>query len=171
MWQCKALPKQERLKEVLIYEKQTGEFVWSENHRFKGKKAGSKDGGYLRIRVDGEHYLAHRLAWCWMTGDLNDKLIAGAGSAIGGAAGGVGLRMGLGIKNPILGLGVDYAGSIGGDLVGQNISDRVLRAKHGGLTPLEQEQMQYQRELEGSIRLQVMQEFGISQQERPAQEY
>lgn len=99
-------------------------------------------------------------------GDINDKLIAGAGSAIGGAAGGVGLRMGLGIKNPMLGLGVDYAGSIGGDMIGANVADRVLRAKHGGLTPMEQEQLKYQQQLEESIRAQVMQEMGINPQTR-----
>lgn len=69
MWKCKPLPTQERLKEVLKYEKTTGNFVWCENHHLKGKKAGSKDSGYLRIRVDNEHYLAHRLAWRWMTGE------------------------------------------------------------------------------------------------------
>jgi hypothetical protein len=95
-------------------------------------------------------------------GDLNDKLIAGAGSAIGGAAGGVGLRMGLGIKGPVTGLMTDFAGSYAGDIAGQAVSDQVLGTKHGGMTPLEKQQMQYQLELEESIRQQVLREYGIN---------
>lgn len=95
-------------------------------------------------------------------GDLEDKLIAGAGSAIGGAAGGVGLRMGLGVKNPMLGLGVDMVGSIGGDIAGQSVSDQILRAKHGGLTPFEKQQMQAQQELENRIRQEVLREYGLA---------
>lgn len=99
-----------------------------------------------------------------MPGDLNDKLIAGAGSAIGGAAGGVGLRMGLGIKGPVAGLMTDFAGSYGGDIAGQAVSDQVLRKKHGGYTPLEQQQILQQQELENSIRQQVYRELGINPQ-------
>ena len=71
MWKCKELPNQERLKEVLDYDMISGLFTWRKNRRsgLIGKKAGSKDSGYLPIRVDGTHYLAHRLAWVWMTGD------------------------------------------------------------------------------------------------------
>lgn len=59
----------ERLREVLAYDPQTGAFVWLQKAtKFSnvkvGDAAGSRDGGgYLRIRVGGRKYKAHRLAW------------------------------------------------------------------------------------------------------------
>ncbi len=61
----------EQLREVLDYDPETGEFRWKSNK--KGHKSGHIAGnlqrnGYRRIKVDGKKYLAHRLAWLWMTG-------------------------------------------------------------------------------------------------------
>lgn len=62
---------QERLKEVLRYDPDTGDFQWLVD---KGPvKAGDLTGyidpkGYTRIRVDGTLYRAHRLAWLYMYG-------------------------------------------------------------------------------------------------------
>lgn len=63
-----------RLKEVLLYDPKTGVFRWIKqlNSRSKvGSIAGCPAGGkfsYIRIRVDGYYYPAHRLAWFWVTG-------------------------------------------------------------------------------------------------------
>ena len=64
---------QERLKELLYYHPESGDFVWlslaSKQSRVQiGSQAGTPCTGYTRITVDGELYLAHRLAFLYMTG-------------------------------------------------------------------------------------------------------
>lgn len=63
---------QERLKELLHYEPETGIFTWkiaASNRVSIGDVAGSTRGdGRIRINVDGESYLAHRLAWFYTHG-------------------------------------------------------------------------------------------------------
>ena len=58
---------QDRLKEVLSYDPDSGKFIWkiSTSNRVKaGSVAGTLNStGYIYIRVDGKKYLAHRLAW------------------------------------------------------------------------------------------------------------
>jgi hypothetical protein len=55
----------DRLKELLSYEPASGFFFWSHS----GNRAGCADAnGYWVIGIDGSIYLAHRLAWLWMTG-------------------------------------------------------------------------------------------------------
>jgi hypothetical protein len=61
----------QRLREVIRYSPEIGEFRWSVGRRgiAKGSLAGSPNGhGYLRITIDGKRYCAHRLAWLFMTG-------------------------------------------------------------------------------------------------------
>lgn len=69
---------QERLKEILIYDEATGLFVWNTNisNLKKGDPAGYRSKrGYVFIRADNGLYLAHRLAWLYMTGEFpGDKL-------------------------------------------------------------------------------------------------
>lgn len=64
----------DRLRSVLSYNSETGEFRWLETRRrgHIGKAAGciSKQSGYVLIKIDGKLYMAHRLAWlhahgCW----------------------------------------------------------------------------------------------------------
>lgn len=64
---------QERLKELLSYDPNTGDFTRligrSGPKARKGDVAGRDNGqGYIRIYVDGKGYKAHRLAWFYMTG-------------------------------------------------------------------------------------------------------
>lgn len=64
---------QERLKELLSYDQSTGLFTWlsrTSNRVSVGDIAGSAGKlGYVYIRLDGVRYLAHRLAWFYVTGE------------------------------------------------------------------------------------------------------
>lgn len=63
---------QNRLKQVLDYDAETGVFTWKEKTGRKvviGRKAGGiVANGYIKIRVDNHLYLAHRLAWFYTHG-------------------------------------------------------------------------------------------------------
>ena len=72
---------QEELKKLLKYDPMIGKFYWrtSKYKRRTDREAGSKDiRGYRNVRIWGILYLAHRLAWLYMTGvfpkgDLDHK--------------------------------------------------------------------------------------------------
>lgn len=63
---------QERLKELLNYNQESGEFTWrdSVNSRAKsGSIAGTTTAnGYRTIGIGGKKYASHRLAWVYMYG-------------------------------------------------------------------------------------------------------
>jgi HNH endonuclease len=62
----------DRMKELLNYDSESGIFTWKVNRRSvkAGDVAGHKDGrGYIIIGIDGEYYLAHRLAWLYVYGE------------------------------------------------------------------------------------------------------
>lgn len=97
-------------------------------------------------------------------GDTSDKIIAGLGSGLGGAIGGVGLRGALGVRNPAIGLALDYGGSIGGDILGQAASDQVLRVKGGGSTPWEKVQAEQYEQMKKQAKEELIQELMIQRQ-------
>jgi hypothetical protein len=65
---------QQRLKEVLHYDSDSGVFTWAIDRPMapkapKGKIAGGKDGhGYHIICIDGVRHSAHRLVWLYVHG-------------------------------------------------------------------------------------------------------
>ena len=97
-------------------------------------------------------------------GDTSDKIIAGLGSGLGGAIGGVGLRGALGVQNPAIGLALDYGGSIAGDILGQAASDQVLKVKGGGTTPWQKVQAEQYEAMKKQAKEELIQE--LLQQQR-----
>lgn len=69
---------QERLKELLYYHPESGDLVWlvNQGRALAGMQAGTPDEkGYIRIKLDGIKYRAHRIAWFYVTGTWPSKEI------------------------------------------------------------------------------------------------
>jgi len=66
---------QERLKQFLHYNPETGEVTWVIGRGNQFSKAGGKAGycnadGYLKVELSGKAYSVHRLAFLYMTGAM-----------------------------------------------------------------------------------------------------
>lgn len=80
MTKAKPLPNAEYLREILKYNPATGEITWKKpnaNNVKQGQRAGAVNSrGYTKIGIHSIEYMAHRIAWTYMTGeDPGDMLI------------------------------------------------------------------------------------------------
>jgi len=68
---------QEYLRSIFHYDPETGVFTRLKSHRKDrvGKASGTiNNHGYVQISVDNVRYLAHHLAWIYMTGEHPDQI-------------------------------------------------------------------------------------------------
>ena len=76
---AKGLPPVERLREYFVYDSKTGQLRWKERLQRAGRggrqvaagtiAGGINHNGYVRIRLDGLKYFAHRIVWKMATGE------------------------------------------------------------------------------------------------------
>lgn len=69
---------QERLKELLSYDAETGEFTWKtkRGRTTNGVSAGTiHSSGYMIIQLDKTKYGAHRLAWLYCYGETPSNMV------------------------------------------------------------------------------------------------
>jgi hypothetical protein len=67
-----------QIARLLSYDPLTGELTWKTdvgNRGLAGRVAGYFDGRYRRVQIEGNAYLAHRLAWCLRVGDWPEEFI------------------------------------------------------------------------------------------------
>jgi len=72
-------------KELITYNPETGDFVWSypvnSGRGYSNKKIGAIAGmpcvgrNYIKIIIGGKQFYAHRLAWLWVHGEYPDDVI------------------------------------------------------------------------------------------------
>lgn len=70
-------PLFQHVRTRLSYDPETGAFTWIRARRDRvGKEAGAIDSaGHRQIRLHGRLYMAHRLAWLYMTGNFPEMAI------------------------------------------------------------------------------------------------
>jgi hypothetical protein len=71
---------QDRLRDALRYDSESGEFIWNIPSRYKPELIGAKAGsvsryGYIEIRIGRRLYKAHRLAWLYVHGRWPDDAL------------------------------------------------------------------------------------------------
>ena len=95
-------------------------------------------------------------------GDLGDKAIAGVGSAAGGIAGGLGARGLLGPRSNLGILAAEMGGGMAGDMAGMSIADQLIRAKGGGMTPMEKEYAVADQQYRAQLEEDILRQYGLA---------
>ena len=103
-------------------------------------------------------------------GDIGDKAIAGAGQALGGGLGGIGMsrlgnKIGVGPSNPLNYL-MDMGGSFGGDYAGMFGADQLLKGKDlvsggSGQTPWEKMGDDQRQQMRQELEQQILWQYGL----------
>jgi hypothetical protein len=68
----KKLPSKDRVRELLDYNQETGDFTWRVKVAQRcpaGSKAGTKCSRYMTVSIDKKIYFLHRIAWLHATGE------------------------------------------------------------------------------------------------------
>lgn len=76
------IPSQAGLRRIFDYNPETGDLIWLYrpekgshwNGRFAGKVAGTEHQGYIRVKLDGRKYQAHRLVWMLAYGECPEHM-------------------------------------------------------------------------------------------------
>ena len=118
----------------------------------------------LAVRL-GTDALGGFMAAAYTPGDIGDKLIAGTAATLGGAAGGLALGK-LGGKNQLASVGLDMAGSIGGDMLLSRAGEEVMKGKsylqgEGYMSPYEKLSAQQQRDLAAALEQDILRQYGM----------
>ena len=144
--------------------------------RFAGSALGNLVKGVskeeLAVRL-GTDALGGLMAAAYTPGDLGDKLIAGGAATLGGAGGGLVLGK-LGGKNQLVGVGLDMAGSIGGDMIASRVGEEIMKGKsymqgEGYMSPYEKLGAEQQQALAAAIQQDVLRQYGLMVPGAPTQ--
>ena len=122
----------------------------------------------------GTDALGGGMAMMYTPGDIGDKLIAGAASTVGGAAGGLALgRLG---GPGMLGNALDLVGSVGGDMGASMLGEQLMKGKsalqgEGFRTPWEKMSEQQQQMMAEQIKQDVLRQYGLAIPGAPLEKY
>jgi len=80
---AKSLPRQEELRLTFDYLPCSGLLVWLPqankssqwNGRFAGRISGTSHNGYIRVKLNGEKYQAHRIIWNLAFGEIPQGMV------------------------------------------------------------------------------------------------
>ena len=126
---------------------------------------GNMDKGQIAMRLAPD-LMFGGVAMATTPGDIGDRLIAGSTQAIGGGLGGLALGRAAGRFGNTAATMADMAGSIGGDVIGMQSGDAIMRGKDSllggkGETPFERMGAEQQAQLEAQIRAQTLMGAGL----------